>query len=73
MDSPKNTSFRDFTSLIEGFGFELARMNGSHHIYTYPKIDELINLQNVKGNAKPYQIKQFLKLVERYKLTLDES
>jgi len=72
-DSPKNTSFSDFISLIEGFNFELARINGSHHIYAHPEISELVNIQNVKGNAKPYQIKQFLKLVEKHNLTLKES
>jgi hypothetical protein len=31
---------------------------------------ELINLQNVHGQVKPYQIKQFLALVERYNLRM---
>ncbi len=28
----------------------------------------MLNFQNVKGNAKPYQVKQFLKVVKQYKL-----
>ena len=28
----------------------------------------MLNLQNVKGQAKPYQVRQFLKLVEEYHL-----
>jgi len=28
-------------------------------------------LQEVKGEAKPYRIRQFLRLVERYNLTLE--
>ena len=30
----------------------------------------MINLQNVKGQAKPYQIQQFLRLVERYNIKM---
>jgi hypothetical protein len=34
---------------------------------------ELINIQEVGGKTKPYQIRQFLKLVERYNLRLEEG
>jgi len=30
-------------------------------------------VQEVGGEAKPYQIRQFLKLVEEYNLTLEEA
>lgn len=60
-------------NLVQGFGFTLSRTDGSHHIFTRPDIPELVNLQNVKGQAKPYQIRQFLKLVERYNLKLEEN
>ena len=50
-DSPKNTSFNNLSSLIEAFGFTVARINGSHHIYNHPDIPELVNIQNVKGMA----------------------
>jgi hypothetical protein len=39
-----------------------------HHVFVHPEIPELISLQAVRGQAKPYQIRQFLKLVERYDL-----
>lgn len=39
----------------------------------HPDIAELVNLQEVKGQAKPYQMRQFLKLVERYSLKLKED
>ena len=66
----RNIRFEDFRRLVESFGFVLARVNGSHHIFTHPMVVELVNLQNVKGEAKPYQIRQFLKLVETYNLPL---
>jgi hypothetical protein len=39
----------------------------------HSNIPELVNLQEVKGEAKPYQIRQFLKLVERHNLRLEED
>ena len=60
-------------NLVQGFGFTLSRTEESHHIFTQPDIPELVNLQNVKGQAKPYQIRQFLKLVEKYNLKLEEN
>ena len=59
-------------ALAQAFGFRLVRVQGSHRIFTHPGIPELVNLQNVHGQAKPYQIKQFLKLVERHNLMLEE-
>ena len=58
--------------LVEAFGFTLVRINGSHHIFTHSDIPDLVNLQNVKGKAKPYQVKQFLSLVEQHNLTLED-
>ena len=60
-------------SLIEAFGFQFARISGGHHIFTHPETTEIVNLQNVKGQAKSYQIKQFLKLIEKYNLELEEK
>jgi len=71
--SLQNVPFSDMIKLVEGFGFQLGRVSGSHHIFTHPGIPELINLQEVKGEAKPYQIRQFLRLVERYNLSLEEA
>ena len=69
----RNVAFNNLTNLVEGFGFTPARTSGSHHIYSHPGIPELVNLQNVKGQAKPYQILQLLKLVERYNLELEDK
>ncbi len=70
----QNVKFSDVTNCAEALGFRLDRIKGSHHIYIHPDVPELINLQNVKGKAKPYQIKQFLNIIERYNLKLkDES
>ena len=71
LSSQKNIRFDDLKKLILAFGFRLSRINGSHHIFTQPMLEELINIQEVNGEAKPYQIRQFLKVVERYNLKLE--
>jgi len=71
--SSKNIRFSDMTKLVSGFGFEISRTEGSHHIFSRPDIPELVNLQNVNGQAKPYQIRQFLKLVEKHNLRLEDE
>lgn len=69
----RNISFADFRRLVEAFGFRLDRVGGSHHIFQHPDLDEQVNLQSSKGQAKPYQVRQFLKLVERYNLSLEDK
>ncbi|MBN4054628.1 type II toxin-antitoxin system HicA family toxin [Nitrospira defluvii] len=54
------------------FGFKLDRISGSHHIFIHSIIPELINLQDVRGKAKPYQVKQLLKIIECHNLKLEE-
>jgi predicted RNA binding protein YcfA (HicA-like mRNA interferase family) len=73
LTSPNNMRFKDMIVLVEAFGFRLSRVSGSHHIFVHPQIQQLVNLQDVKGQAKPYQIRQFLRLVERYDLELGDD
>jgi predicted RNA binding protein YcfA (HicA-like mRNA interferase family) len=68
-----NVRFRDMLGLAEAFGFRLDRVRGSHHILTHPRIPEILNFQEIKGQVKPYQVRQFLRLVERYNLELPEE
>lgn len=69
----RNIRFSEIISLAEGFGFRLVRVSGSHHIFIHPDVAEPINLQDVNGQAKPYQVRQFLKLVEKYDLKLEDD
>lgn len=71
--APHNVRFRDVLGLAKAFGFQVERIDGSHHILTHPDIPELLNLQEVKGEAKPYQVRQLLQLIERHNLTLGED
>ena len=69
----RNVQFRDLTRLAEALGFHLARTSGSHQVFVHSEISELLSLQNVGGEAKPYQIRQLLLLVERYNLRLRDE
>jgi hypothetical protein len=52
----ENVRFAEIVTLAEAFGFREVRVTGSHHIYTHPRLPELLNIQNWRGKAKPYQI-----------------
>jgi len=68
-----NVRYNDFVTLINAYGFNRTRGEGSHEIYRCTGIPEIVNIQNDKGNAKPYQVKQFLFLIEKYNLKLKED
>ena len=68
----KNISFNEIVFLVEAFGFRLSRVNGSHHIFVHPQLRQIVNLQEHHGKAKPYQVRQFLELVEQYDLKLGD-
>jgi predicted RNA binding protein YcfA (HicA-like mRNA interferase family) len=71
LSGSKNISFEELILIILSFGFIEVRSKGSHHIFKKAGIDELVNFQNVDGKGKPYQIKQFLSLVEKYDLQME--
>ena len=66
----QNVGFRDAIRLAEAFGFQVVRVRGSHNILAHERIDRQLNLQEVGGEAKPYQIRQLLELVQQYDLEL---
>lgn len=69
----RNLRFEELTRLAEAFGFREIRISGSHHIYSHADVPGLLNLQDAHGQAKPYQVRQFLKLVEMYNFELGEE
>ena len=70
LNNPKDVSFNDAVKCAEWFGFKLDRVNGSHNIFIHAENENLLNLQNIKSNAKPYQIKQLIDLIEKNNLKL---
>jgi hypothetical protein len=67
----RNIGFAEFRRLIEAFGFEFRRVSGSHHIYRHPQVPRPLSLQPRDREAKPYQIRQFLAMVEEFGLTME--
>ena len=65
-NNPKDVKFSELCKVCD-FYFGDARQSGSsHRIYKTPWIgDPRVNIQNSKGKAKAYQVKQILKAIER--------
>jgi hypothetical protein len=70
--SPANVRFDDICRNAVEFGFLSRGGRGSHRIYVKPGVREMLNFQNVNGMAKPYQVRQFTKLIEKYDLLGDQ-
>jgi len=71
-NNPKDVRFRDLCQLAKKFGFVFKGGKGSHRVYGHTGIKEILNFQDVQGKVKPYQVKQFLCIVQRYDLKLEE-
>ncbi len=72
--SHHNVRFSDMERLVVSLGFRRVDGKGSHRTYEHARHRQArLNLQSVKGEAKPYQIKQLMALVEEYDLRLDEG
>ncbi len=64
--NPKDVRFSDACRVCEHY-FGCPRMNRtSHKVYKAPWGDNpRVNIQNSKGKAKAYQVKQILRAIER--------
>lgn len=72
--SQTNVRFGELVQLAIALGFIHDRTDGSHRIFIHRvhKAAQL-NLQPDRGQAKPYQVRQLIKLVEEYNLSIDEG
>ena len=68
----RNLTFADFVRVVEAFGFVLRRTSASHRIYSHPAVPRPLSLQQVKGEAKPYQVRQFAAVVEEFGLEMEK-
>jgi predicted RNA binding protein YcfA (HicA-like mRNA interferase family) len=66
--NPKSINFQTLCEAAELFGFRFRGEKGSHRIYIKKGIQEMLNFQNVKGEAKDYQVKQFIRIIEKHNL-----
>lgn len=66
--NPANVRFVDICKVCDHYFGEFGepRQKGSHVIYKMPwRGDPRINIQDDKGKAKAYQVKQALKAIEK--------
>lgn len=64
--NPKGVRFANLCKVCDHY-FGKARQNrSSHRVYRTPWLgDPRVNIQNEKGKAKAYQVRQVLKAIER--------
>lgn len=64
--NPKGIRFTDLCKVCDHFFGDARQSGSSHRIYKTPWVgDPRINIQNDKGMAKAYQVRQVLKAIER--------
>jgi hypothetical protein len=64
--NPKGVSFSDLCKVCDHYFGEARQTGSSHRIYKTPwQGDPRVNIQDDKGMAKAYQVKQVLRAVER--------
>lgn len=66
-------TFAEFERLLAAYGFVLDRVRGSHHIFKHPGIMDRINAQPDGKSAKPYQVRQFIDIIEANGLSLEDK
>ena len=64
-------AFRDFEKLLRAFRFEHVRTVGSHRQYVHPKVPRPLPVQPDAKEAKRYQVREFLELVEEHGLYIE--
>lgn len=65
--SDANIPFEQTRTLLAALGFSES-VRGSHHKLVRKGVEELINLQEVEGKCKPYQVRQMREVLLRYNL-----
>ncbi|MFZ2411037.1 MAG: hypothetical protein WAW23_05665 [Candidatus Methanoperedens sp.] len=69
--NPRKVRFTRLCQIAEAFGFKTRKGTGSHRVYFREGIWEILNFQNENGWAKAYQVRQFIKVIEKYNLQED--
>ncbi len=68
-NSDNNIKFTDLCRLLLKLGFEV-RIKGSHHIFFKNGLHEIINIQEINGHSKAYQIRQIREIIINNKLEI---
>lgn len=54
--------FAEVRKLLEGAGYSLARISGSHHVFTKPGAN-LVSIPVHRGKVKPFYVRQVEKII----------
>lgn len=64
--NPKGVRFKELCKVCDNYFGTARQIRSSHRIYKTPwQGDPRVNIQNDKGMAKAYQVRQVLKAIER--------
>lgn len=63
MANPNGLSFSAFQAVMRHHGWNLDRQKGSHQIWISPS-GKMLPVQDWKGKAKAYQVRQFWRMQE---------
>lgn len=63
-NNPGGLRFAELCSLAECYGWMLDRSRGSHRIYKRSGHIQAMNVQDFKGFAKAYQVRQLLRAID---------
>ena len=64
--NPKGVRFNDLVKICDSYFGEPRQSGSSHRVYKTPwPGDPRVNIQNDKGNAKAYQVKQVLAAIDK--------
>lgn len=65
-NNPKDVKFSELCNICDFYFGEPRQSSSSHRVYKTPwRGDPRANIQNSKGKAKAYQVRQVLKAIER--------
>ena len=65
-NNPHDVRFRDLAKVCDAFFGEPRQKGTSHRVYRMPwKGDPRVNIQEKSGKAKPYQVRQALRAIDR--------
>lgn len=67
--NPRDVRFSELCKICDSFFGKPKQKKSSHRIYKMPwQVDPRVNIQNYKGKAKIYQVKQVLLAIEKLEI-----
>ncbi len=68
-ENPGGVRFAHLCRVCDHYFGRARRSSGSHRVYKTPwSSDPRVNIQNSKGRAKAYQVRQVLRAIERLEI-----